>query len=108
MNTHHRLMLAAALAATFGSAHAADPAQASTQAGCAVCHAADKKLIGPSWKEVAARYKGNAGAPALLAERVRKGSTGVWGKVPMAPVDSKKISDADLKAVISWVLKTPS
>jgi cytochrome c len=108
MRTPDRLALATALAAALGTAHAADPTQISTQAGCAVCHAADKKLIGPSWKEVAAKYKGNAGAMAQLTERVRKGSTGVWGKLPMAPVDAAKISDADLKTVLSWVLKTPS
>jgi cytochrome c len=108
MNRSCRLGLAMALAAAFGTAQAADPAQISTKAGCAVCHAAERKLVGPSWKEVAARYKGNAGAPALLAERVRKGSTGIWGKVPMAPTDAKAISDADLKAVIGWVLATPS
>jgi cytochrome c len=106
MNRSVRLVLATALA-VLGTAHAADPAKLSTQSGCAVCHAPDKKLIGPSWKEIAARYKGDAGTPALLAERVRKGSTGVWGKVPMAPVDSKALGDADLKALISWVLKTP-
>lgn len=107
MNRSDRLLMATALVATLGTAHAADPAKLSTQSGCAVCHAPDKKLIGPSWKEIAARYRGDAGAPALLAERVRKGSTGVWGKVPMAPVDAKTLGDADLKAVVSWVLKTP-
>jgi cytochrome c len=101
-------VLATALAAALGTAHAAEPAQIATQAGCATCHAADKKLIGPSWKEVAAKYKGNAGAMAQLTERVRKGGVGVWGKLPMAPVDAAKISDADLKTVLSWVLKTPS
>lgn len=108
MNTSRRFVLLAALAASAGACHATDPAQLAVQAGCTACHAADKKLVGPSWKEVAARYKGNASAPALLAERVRKGSTGVWGKVPMAPTDAKRLGDADLKSMLSWVLKTPS
>lgn len=82
-------------------------AELATKAGCAACHQADKKLLGPSWKEVAAKYKGQANAPAQLAERVRKGSTGVWGALPMPATDKAKLSDADLKAVISWVLKTP-
>jgi cytochrome c len=103
-----RFLLAAALAVGFAGAHAADAAQIATTAGCSACHAVDKKLVGPSWKEVAARYRGDAAAPALLAERVRKGSTGIWGQVPMVPVNSKTIGDADLKAVIAWVLKTPS
>ncbi len=88
---------------------AAAPAQASEkiakQAGCATCHAADKKVIGPSYKDIAAKYKGQAGAPALLAERVRKGGKGVWGAIPMAPTTPDKLSDADLKAVIAWILQ---
>jgi cytochrome c len=59
------------------TAHAADPARISTQAGCAVCHATDKKLVGPSWTEVAARYQGDAAAPALRDERVCQGGSGV-------------------------------
>lgn len=108
MTTRVRRTLAAALGAACVAAQAADPAQIATRAGCASCHAADKKLVGPSWKDVAARYKGNVGAMAQMRERVRKGSTGAWGKLPMAPVDAKALSDADLTAVLSWVLKTPS
>lgn len=107
MNRRFRHVLAAALATAFGSAQAADPAKLSVQAGCSVCHATDKRLIGPSWKDVAARYQGQATAPALLAERVRKGSKGVWGQVPMAPVDTKLLGDADLQVLIGWVLKAP-
>jgi cytochrome c len=103
-----RLLLAAALAAGVGSVQAADAAQVSTTAGCSACHAIDKKLVGPSWKAVAARYRGDAAAPTLLADRVRKGSAGIWGQVPMVPVNAKTIGDTDLKAVIAWVLNTPS
>jgi cytochrome c len=85
------------------------PAQASDaiarKAGCAVCHSADKKGLGPSYKDIAARYKGDAKAPALLAERVRKGSKGVWGAVPMTPTPPDKISDPELKTVVDWILK---
>lgn len=100
----HRLV--AAMLVLAGASAAASP-QLATQAGCAVCHAADKRLLGSSWKEVAARYKGQADAPARLAAVVRKGGQGTWGKVPMAPVDSTKVSDADLKTLLAWVLKTP-
>lgn len=78
-----------------------------TQGGCATCHAAAKKVIGPSWHDIAAKYKGQADAPAVLARRVREGGKGVWGTLPMAPVPATKISDADLNALIAWVLKTP-
>jgi cytochrome c len=78
-----------------------------TKAGCSACLAVDKKLIGPAFHDIAARYKGNAAAPALLAERVRQGGKGVWGAVAMPPTPPERISDADLKTVLSWVLKTP-
>lgn len=90
---------------------AAAPALASeklsAQGGCATCHAAAKKGIGPSWHDIAAKYKGQADAPALLTRRVREGSKGVWGPLPMAPTPAAKIGDADLNALIAWVLKTP-
>jgi cytochrome c len=77
----------------------------SKKAGCAVCHSVDKRGLGPSYQEIAAKYKGDAKAPALLAERVRKGSKGVWGAVPMTPTPPDRLSDAELKAVVDWILK---
>ena len=73
----------------------ASPALAA-KAGCAVCHAVDKKSLGPTYKDIAARYKGDPKAAAVMAQRVRKGSKGVWGKAPMLPTPAAKISDADL------------
>lgn len=96
-----------AIGALFVAGAAQASPQIATQSGCATCHAADKKMIGPSWKDIATKYKGQANAVAVLSDKVRKGSTGVWGKLPMAPNDATKISDADLKAVVTWVLKTP-
>ncbi len=81
--------------------------QLAAKAGCITCHAAGKPMVGPSWHDIAARYKGQPGAAKLLAERVRKGSANVWGKVPMPPTPADKLSDADLSALVSWVLKTP-
>ncbi len=104
--------LPALLSATLLGLAASGAAQASekiaTQAGCATCHAATKKVIGPSYRDIAAKYKGQANAVALLSERIRKGSKGVWGPLPMAPTTSEKLNDADLKAVVTWVLKTPA
>ena len=97
------LVLAALLAALPALANE----KLATQAGCATCHAAAKKMIGPSWHDVAAKYKGQADAPTLLAKRVREGGKGVWGAVPMAPTPASKLPDADLNALIAWVLKTP-
>jgi cytochrome c len=90
-----------------GTASAWASAQIAAKAGCVACHMADKKMVGPSWHDIAVKYKGQAQAPAKLAAAVRKGGGGVWGKVPMAPTDAARLSDADLAAVIGWVLKTP-
>jgi cytochrome c len=102
--------LAWAVAAAFTLAVPAARAQADIEAtmnkaGCLACHAKDKKLVGPAYKDVAAKYKGQADAVAKLSEKVRKGGQGVWGPVPMSPNGPDKISDADLKAAIEWVLK---
>lgn len=91
--------------ATLGAAMpaAASPELAKKHA-CLSCHAIDKKVIGPSYKDVAAKYKGKPGAAAMLAQKIKKGSTGVWGKVPMPPKPT--ISDADAKALATWLLAT--
>lgn len=70
--------------------------------GCTACHTIDKKLVGPPYVEVAAKYKGDAGAAAKLAEKVKKGGTGVWGQVPMPP--NPTVSDADIKAMVAYIL----
>ncbi len=88
---------------------AATPAPASEalakQAGCATCHALEKKGLGPTWRDIATRYKGQKDAVDRLASNVRKGSKGVWGKAPMTPTPATKISDADLRTLVGWVLK---
>ena len=70
--------------------------------GCNACHAEDKKVIGPAYKDVAAKYKGDAGAVAKLTEKVKKGGSGVWGPVPMPP--NTQVSDADIKTLVAYIL----
>jgi cytochrome c len=70
--------------------------------GCNACHAEDKKVIGPSYKDVAAKYKGDATAPAKLAEKVKKGGSGVWGPVPMPP--NAQVKDDDVKKMVQLIL----
>ncbi|MEO8738619.1 MAG: c-type cytochrome [Casimicrobiaceae bacterium] len=70
--------------------------------GCAACHAIDKKLVGPPYVDVAAKYKGDKDALAKLSEKVKKGSTGVWGPIPMPP--NLTVSDADIKELVTWIL----
>jgi cytochrome c len=69
---------------------------------CTACHAIDKKLVGPAYKDVAAKYKGQNVA-AKLEEKVKKGGQGVWGPIPMPP--NAAVSDADIKTLVAWVLK---
>jgi len=76
-----------------------------TKSGCMACHGKDKKIVGPAYKDVAAKYKDHKEAEAALFDKVRKGGTGVWGQIPMPPNPVEKLSDADLKTVIGWILK---
>ena len=84
----------------------AGPALASldlaTKSGCTACHAVDKKVVGPGYKEVAAKYKGNAKAEAMLFDKVKKGGVGNWGQVPMPP--NAAVKDEDIKTLVKWVL----
>jgi cytochrome c len=83
------------------------PVQASEELAkkhaCFACHAVDRKLVGPTYKEVAAKYRGDKGAEAKLAEKVKKGGQGVWGQVPMAP--NPNVPDADVRALVKWILQ---
>ncbi|MBF5006545.1 c-type cytochrome [Diaphorobacter caeni] len=73
-----------------------------TAKNCMACHAVDKKLVGPAFKEVAAKYAGKAGAVDSLAGKIIKGGSGVWGPVPM-PANAQ-VNDADAKKLAEWVL----
>ncbi|MBL8345976.1 MAG: cytochrome C [Rubrivivax sp.] len=97
-------VVAVALALALPLAHAG-PEEAMTKAGCTACHTKDKKVVGPSYKEIAAKYKGQD-VVAKLMEKVRKGGSGVFGPVPMAPNPPEKINDADLKAAVELMLKS--
>ena len=68
---------------------------------CMSCHAVDKKLVGPSYKDVAAKYKGDAGAAEVLAAKVKAGGKGVWGQIPMPP---NNVTPEEAKKLATWVL----
>ncbi len=99
------LLIAAAAAMFAIGAQAATPEEALTKAGCMACHAKDKKLVGPSFKEIAVKYK-DKDATAALVDKVRKGGSGVFGPIPMPPNAVDKIGDADLKSAVEWILKS--
>jgi cytochrome c len=97
-------LFAAALFIATSPAQAADGEAIVKKARCVACHTVDQKRVGPPYKEVAAKYKGDAKAPAMLFDKVRAGGSGNWGTVPMLPHPADKISDDDLKAAVAWIL----
>jgi cytochrome c len=72
--------------------------------GCVSCHRIDQRLLGPSFKDVAARYRADPDADGRLFAKVRDGGEGQWGDLPMQPNSEEKISDADLRMLIDWIL----
>ena len=80
----------------------ATPEQMLARYGCTACHAVDHKVVGPSLKDVAAKYKGHPEVETTLADKVRNGGAGVWGDVPMIP--NPQVPDQDLQALVKWVL----
>jgi cytochrome c len=69
---------------------------------CLACHTVDKKLVGPSYQEVAKKYAGQKDAEKMLAEKVKKGGVGVWGQIPMPP--NAAVPDADIQTMVKWIL----
>jgi cytochrome c len=69
---------------------------------CLACHAVANKMVGPAYKDVAAKYKGNKDAEATLVASIKKGGSGKWGQIPMPPQTT--LSDADAKALAKWIL----
>ena len=98
------LTLLAAALALLASPAWAGPEDALNKGGCMACHSKEKKLVGPSFKDIATKYKGNTLALALLTDKVRKGGKGTFGPIPMSPNGPDKISDADLKASLEHIL----
>jgi cytochrome c len=95
-------LLAAAGAVAISPAALADEALLKKH-NCTACHQTDKKVVGPSYKDVAKKYKGQADAVAKLSEKVKKGGSGVWGPIPMPP--NPAVSDADIKKMVQDILK---
>ncbi|HSD82819.1 MAG TPA: c-type cytochrome [Anaerolineae bacterium] len=86
-----------------GQASAEDAKALAQKSGCLACHSVDNKILGPAYKDVAAKYKGDKGAEARLVEKVKKGGSGVWGPIPM-PANSPQVKDEDIKTIVHWVL----
>lgn len=104
MTLKHTVLALSALLATSG-AFALDAAAAkalASKSACLACHAADKKLVGPSYKDVAAKHQGQADALDKVAARIKSGGSGMYGPVPMPPQPNLK--DDELKLLAAWVL----
>ena len=93
--------LAAAAALVLAAPARADEALAKKH-NCLACHAVDKKVVGPAYREIAKKYKGQNVA-AKLEQKVKKGGQGAWGPVPMPP--NPAVPDADIKKLVDWILK---
>jgi cytochrome c len=94
------LLIMAAMVAVTAPA-IADEALAKSK-NCMACHAADKKLVGPAYKEVAKKYAGDAKAVDMLAAKIVKGGSGVWGAIPMPA--NPQVTEADAKKLAAWVM----
>jgi cytochrome c len=96
------VIVAAATFAIIGTAQA-DSAMA-TKNGCMACHAVDRKLLGPSYQDIAKKYQGQADAPVKLAKKIQSGGAGVWGPIPMPA--HPRLSETDARTLAEWILKT--
>lgn len=85
-----------------GAANASE--ELAKKSGCTACHGVDKKIVGPAFSDVAAKYKGQKGAEITLAAKIKKGGSGVWGVIPMPP--NAAVTDDDALTLSKWVLKT--
>ena len=83
-------------------AAAGDPASLARKGACLSCHATDKKVVGPAFRDIAARYKGQEGAEAKLVEKLRRGGSGAWGALPMPA--NPGLSEADARTLVAWIL----
>ena len=101
MKTVVTLVAAAAFGMAFGTSAQANEALAKAS-GCLACHTVDKKLIGPAYKDIAAKYAGDKGAEANLIKKVKDGGKGVWGDIPMPP--NAHVKDPDIKTLVVWIL----
>jgi len=93
-----------ALAATTNAAvNDAKATQLAAKYNCQACHAADKKVVGPSYQQVAKKYAGDKSAAEKLEHKVKTGGSGVWGAIPMPP---NNVPETDLKTLVEWILAT--
>ncbi|CAG0124500.1 sulfur-oxidizing protein SoxX [Rhodocyclaceae bacterium] len=102
MSIRYLVMLAACMAMS-GNTLAEDGEALAEKNNCMSCHTISARSMGPAFRDVAARYRGDKGAQATLEKKVRSGGAGVWGKMPM-PATANSVSDSDIRTIVKWVL----
>lgn len=100
----NKTLIAAALGLSLASGAALANADLAKAKNCLACHAADKKIVGPSYKEVAAKYASDKDAVNKLAKKIREGGVGAWGQVPMPA--NPQVSEAEARTLATWIMGT--
>lgn len=96
-----KAILSLALVAATVSGAAVASEELAKSKNCLTCHSAERKIVGPSYKEIVAKRAAEKGAEAALAGKIKNGSKGEWGQVPMPP---NAVSDAEAATLAKWVL----
>lgn len=100
----NKILISAALGLSLVSGSALASADLAKAKNCLACHAADKKIVGPSYKDIAAKYAKDKDAVAKLAKKIREGGVGVWGQIPMPA--NPQVSEAEARTLATWVMAT--
>jgi len=96
------IFIAFATVGVLAAGNAAASEKLAQTSGCMTCHAIDRKVVGPSYKDVAAKYKGDKNAEANLVKKVKAGGSGTWGSIPMPP--NAHVKEDDIKSIVHWIL----
>lgn len=97
-----KILISTALGLSLVSGSALASADLAKAKNCLACHAADKKIVGPSYKDIAAKYAKDKDAVAKLAKKIREGGVGVWGQIPMPA--NPQVSEAEARTLATWVM----
>ena len=100
----NKILISAALGLSLVSGSALASADLAKAKNCLACHATDKKIVGPSYKDIAAKYAKDKDAVAKLAKKIREGGVGVWGQIPMPA--NPQVSEAEARTLATWVMAT--
>ncbi|MBK9160137.1 MAG: c-type cytochrome [Nitrosomonadales bacterium] len=107
MNMAVKIVVAGALLSSVTIAGAVEVPKIAEDDGCMACHRIDGKYLGPSFRDIADRYRESPDATNYLIQKVTEGGFGGWGRMPMPPSDPKYVTPADVKALVKFILSIP-